>query len=177
MIQHNTDYLLHNYNCLLILCTYHLHRYTKKSDGTVKMHRSVSSDDVVSYSSDIPQDEVDLSKEEDVEVKSGKIMSSSGTTSVKMLSKKHDKDIVGERPGAGKHPMRGERQTAESDDTYDGSFSANEFRGHGSYSLKLKKCYRVKSARGRRDVEQFMMGDGFTTSSLRAKHNESKRSY
>ena len=138
------------------------------------MHHTVSSDEVMSYSTDIPQDEVDLSKEEDVEVKSGKIMSSSGITYVQSLSKKHDKDIVGERPGAGLHPMREKRQTAESEDTYDGSISVNEFRGHGSYSLKLQKCYRVRSARGRRDVEQFMMGDGFTTSSLRAKHNESK---
>ena len=141
------------------------------------MHRTVSSDDVMSYSSDIPQDEVDLSKEEDIEVKSGKIVSSSGSTSIQSLSKKHDKDIVGERPGAGLHPMREKRQTAESEDTYDGSISVNEFRGHGSYSLKLRKCYRVKGTRGRRDVEQFMMGDGFTASSLRAKYNESKRSY
>ena len=147
------------------------------------MHRSVSSNDVISYSSELPQDEVDLSKEEDVEVKSGKIVRSSGKTAVQVLSEGHQgqEDIIGERLVAGKHPMRKKRQETEteSDDTYDASLSANEFRARGSYSLTMHKCYNVRSSgtRNGREVAQFMMGDEFTASSLKAKYNKSEGSY
>ena len=47
----------------------------------VKMHRSVSSDDVKEYSTGARAKDVKLKKEEDIEYHSGRLHHSSGTTS------------------------------------------------------------------------------------------------
>ena len=54
-------------------------------DGTLKMHREVTSAGVKDYASHIPGDNVALSKKEDIEYKRGVLTHSQGTTKTKLV--------------------------------------------------------------------------------------------
>ena len=54
-------------------------------DGTLKMHRKVSSASVKDYASHIPGDNVAMSKQEDIEYKRGVLTHSKGITKTKLV--------------------------------------------------------------------------------------------
>ena len=61
------------------------YRYeTAGNDSSVKMHRTITSDDVKKYSTGARMKDVQLEKEEDIEYRSGHLYHSSGSTTVKM---------------------------------------------------------------------------------------------
>ena len=53
----------------------------------MKMHRNITSNDIISYASHLPSEEVELDKEEDLEFKDGVLTHASGTTSCKLMPK------------------------------------------------------------------------------------------
>ena len=88
------------------------------------MHRSISSKDVEKYSSEAAkQRDVKLSKEEDVEYRSGSLYSSSGASSVKIVSKRQQQEMVVE------------------EDQPDNLFKSDTLTVSGSYKLKRIRCY------------------------------------
>ena len=56
-------------------------------NGVLRMHRTISSDDVEGYASHLPPDEVQMTKEEDIVYKKGVLTHASGSTSVKLVAK------------------------------------------------------------------------------------------
>ena len=54
-------------------------------DGTLKMHRKVTSPGVKDYASHVPGDNIALSKEDDIEYKRGVLTHSKGTTKTKLV--------------------------------------------------------------------------------------------
>ena len=56
-------------------------------EGTLRMHRKVTSDDVEDYASHVPKDEVELDKEEDIEYQKGILTRASGTVETKLMRK------------------------------------------------------------------------------------------
>ena len=92
------------------------------------MHRSISSEDVEEYSSEAAkQRDVKLSKEEDVEYRSGSLYSSSGASSVKILSKRQQHEMVIE------------------EDQPDKLFNSDTLTVSGSYRLDRIRCYPLSS--------------------------------
>ena len=92
------------------------------------MHRSISSEDVEEYSSEeAKQRDVKLSKEEDVEYRSGSLYSSSGASSVKILSKRQQHEMVIE------------------EDQPDKLFNSDTLTVSGSYRLDRIRCYPLSS--------------------------------
>ena len=145
-------------------------------------HRTVNSEDVVDYTSHVPKDDVMLTKEEDIEYKSGKLQHSAGKTSVQLLpdpemQKDTERDSlladVQLDPGEGD---RWRRETDEQDDpeTYDGSVRFNTFSADGSYTLDLTHCYSIPrvASRRRRGVQERMKSE-YVESTLMAEFNQS----
>ena len=92
------------------------------------MHRSISSEDVEEYSSEAAkQRDVKLSKEEDVEYRSGSLYSSSGASSVKIVSKRQQQEMVVE------------------EDLPNNLFKSDTLTVSGSYKLKRIRCYLLSS--------------------------------
>ena len=56
-------------------------------DGTLRMHRKVTSEDVEDYASHVPGDEVKLDKEDDIVYKKGMLTHGSGTVEVHLVQK------------------------------------------------------------------------------------------
>ena len=56
-------------------------------EGTLRMHRKVTSVDVEDYASHVPKDEVELDKEEDIEYQKGILTRASGTVETKLMRK------------------------------------------------------------------------------------------
>ena len=56
-------------------------------NGVLRMHRTISSNDVGGYASHLPPDEVQMTKEEDIVYKKGVLSHASGSTSVKLVAK------------------------------------------------------------------------------------------
>ena len=56
-------------------------------NGVLRMHRTISSDDVEGYASHLPKDEVKLQKDEDIVYSKGVLTSASGTTLCKLMPK------------------------------------------------------------------------------------------
>ena len=145
------------------------------------MHRTVNSKDVVDYSLHVPKDDVVLTKEEDIEYKSGKLYHSAGRTSVKLLSgpdvqkdTERDSLLADVRADPGERDRK-RRQTDEQDDseTYDGSTQLNRFSAEGAYKLDLTYCYSVPrvASRHRRTVEEGMKSE-YVESTLMAQVNQ-----
>ena len=65
------------------------HRYEDnaqdETDGEMKMHRRVTSEDVEDYSSHIPRDVITLDQEEDIVYRKGVLTHSEGVSTVKMM--------------------------------------------------------------------------------------------
>ena len=146
------------------------------------MHRTVNTEDVVDYTSHVPKDDVMLTKEEDIEYKSGKLQHSAGRTSVRLLSgPEMQKDTERDSLLADVQPDPGEgdrkrRETDEQDDpeTYDDSIRFNRFSADGAYTLDLTHCYSVPrvASRRRRAVEERMKNE-YVESTLMAEFNQS----
>ena len=86
-------------------------------DGRIKMKRSIYKADVNEYSTEVPANDVDTFKEEEVEYQSGKLQWSSGNTSFHL-----DNSSVNDKSDLN-------------------SFSlAQAFAASGSYSLYLESC-------------------------------------
>ena len=56
-------------------------------EGTLRMHRKVTSGDVEDYASHVPKDKVELDKEEDIEYQKGILTRASGTVETKLMRK------------------------------------------------------------------------------------------
>ena len=56
-------------------------------EGTLRMHRKVTSEDVEDYASHVPGDEVKLDKEENIVYKKGMLTHGSGTVAVHLVQK------------------------------------------------------------------------------------------
>ena len=74
-----------------ILIVLIFHRYPASvqdiEEGTLRMHRKVTSKDVEDYASHIPGEEVELDKEEDMVYKKGILTRASGTVTAKLMTK------------------------------------------------------------------------------------------
>ena len=129
---------LQNNNLLpdILSCRYE----TTGNDSSVKMHRTISSDDVKKYSTGDRMKDVKLEKEEDIEYHSGHLYHSSGSTTVKMANSKQK--------------FTGRRTTLQEGPLNEELLSAN-----GSYVLDLLHCYTVPSTakRGRRSARKPMI--------------------
>ena len=94
------------------------------------MHRSVRSNDVKEYSSDTQPSDIRLMKDEDIEYRSGTLYSSSGTTSVQILT----------------FQQQQQRQLAEEMDPPSNLTDPNTFAVNGSYTLERMQCYTVSKS-------------------------------
>ena len=56
-------------------------------EGTLRMHRKVTSKGVKNYASHIPGDEVEMTRDEDIEYKQGILTHCDGTMTVKLMRK------------------------------------------------------------------------------------------
>ena len=136
------------------------------------MHRTVKNEDVVDYTSHIPKEEAFLSKDEDIEYRSGMLFHSSGSSYVKLLTTKSTEDtemdilLADVRDDAD----RKRRNTEERTDVGSGH---TKISAHATYSIDLEYCYNVPRARKRRAVEE--MKSGVMESTLMAQSNESKQ--
>ena len=113
------------------LQTMYMHSsYEKSGDGYIKMHRSISREDVMEYPTHIPVEDVDLVEEEDIEYRDGKLFKSNGTLNL---------TVERVRPSHVESP-------APDDDKFQ-----NMFNARGSYSMELGVCRHVRlTARRRR---------------------------
>ena len=117
------------------------YRYeTAGNDSSVKMHRTITSDDVKKYSTGARMKDVQLEKEEDIEYRSGQLYHSSGSTTVKMANSR--KRFTGRHATLQEGPLNDELLSA-----------------NGSYILDLLRCYTVSSnaKRGRRSARKPMI--------------------
>ena len=145
-------------------------------------HRTVNSEDVVDYTSHVPKDDVMLTKEEDIEYKSGKLQHSAGRMSVRLLpdpevQKDTERDsLLADVQPDPREGDRWRRETDEKDDppTYDGSVRIDSPSAEGSYTLDLTRCYRVPrvASRHRRAIKEKMKNE-FVESTLMAEFNQS----
>ena len=121
-----------------VISTY---RYeTTGNSSSVKMHRTVSSEDVKKYSTGARVKDVQLEKEEDIEYRSGHLYHSSGSTTVKMAKP--------QQRFSGRHTT-----------LQDGPPNEDLLTTNGSYVLDQLRCYAVSSAvkRGRRNARKPMI--------------------
>ena len=58
--------------------------YMESPEGTKKMHRTITSDDVMEYPMHVPPRDVQLVKEDDIEYRDGRLVESNGTTRVSL---------------------------------------------------------------------------------------------
>ena len=59
----------------------------RNAEGTLRMHRKVTSGDMEDYASHVPKDEVEMDKEEDIEYQKGILTRASGTVETKLMRK------------------------------------------------------------------------------------------
>ena len=119
------------------------------------MHRSISSRDVEEYSTDVQPRDIQLTKDEDIEYRSGTLYSSSGTTFVEILTF-----------------SQGTQQLADEEEPSNLTDS-NTFTVNGSYTLDRMQCYTLsKSAAAQRNGRSV---DNMVVTSLKATVN--KREY
>ena len=120
----------------MLPCSYE----TTGNDGSVKMHRSISSGDVKKYSTGARVKDMQLEKEEDIEYRSGHLYHSSGSSTVKMAKP--------QQRFAGRHTT-----------LQDGPLNEDLLTANGSYVLDLLRCYTVPSTakRGRRSARKQML--------------------
>ena len=158
--------------CYIQLVTAHYYSYTPSKDG-LKMHRTVRNEDVVDYTSHIPKEDAFLSKEEDIEYRSGMLFHSSGSSYVKLLKTDSTQDIEKDTLLADVDDdddrQRRDANAKESMDT------RSRMSARATYSLDLEHCYNVPrvATRNRRAVEE--MKSVTIESTLMAQMNESKQ--
>ena len=99
------------------------------------MHRSISSRDVEEYSTDAQPRDIQLTKDEDIEYRSGTLYSSSGTTFVEILTL-----------------SQGRQQQLADEEEPSNLTDSNTFTVNGSYTLDRMQCYTLsKSAAAQRN--------------------------
>ena len=120
------------------------------------MHRFISSRDVEEYSTDIQPRDIQLTKDEDIEYRSGTLYSSSGTTFVEILTF-----------------SQGTQQQSADEEEPSNLTDSNMFTANGSYTLDRMQCYILsKSAAAQRNGRSV---DNMVVTSLKATVN--KREY
>ena len=120
------------------------------------MHRSISSRDVEEYSTDVQPRDIQLTKDEDIEYRSGTLYSSSGTTFVEILTF-----------------TKGTRQQLADEEEPSNLTDSNTFTVNGSYTLDRMQCYTLsKSAAAQRNGRSV---ENMVETSLKATIN--KREY
>ena len=118
-------------------------------DGVKKMHRSISTRDVEEYSTDAQPRDIQLTKDEDIEYRSGTLYSSSGTTFVEILTF-----------------SQGRQQQLDDEEEPSNLTDSNMFTVNGSYTLDRMQCYTLsKSAAAQRNGRSV---DNMVETSLKA---------
>ena len=116
-------------------------RYETIAPGHVIMHRTVESENVIQFSdSDLNGKRLNFQRNEDIEYKNGKLVSSSGTAAVDLSGPVQSENI--------------DYQSDPSEDsqvTYDANFASGGLTGTGEYTLKLTSC-RKGTSKSRRSV-------------------------
>ena len=130
--------------------------YVNSEDGTIKMHRSISNNDVVEYPINIPEEDVELTEEEDIEYKDGRLVKSNGTMNISM-----------------EKALSSQEEFTPDDIDQDNNFS-NMFNARGSFVMELKVCRLVPlTARGRRNaVRKHFNSDSTSEESLMASFDQ-----
>ena len=99
------------------------------------MHRFINSRDVEEYSTDAQPRDIQLTKDEDIEYRSGTLYSSSGTTFVEILTF-----------------SQGRQQQLADEEEPSNLTDSNMFTVNGSYTLDRMQCYTLsKSAAAQRN--------------------------
>ena len=93
------------------------------------MHRSISSQDVEEYSTDVQPRDIQLTKDEDIEYRSGTLYSSSGTTFVEILTF-----------------SQGRQQHLADEEEPSNLTDPNTFTVNGSYTLDRMQCYTLSKS-------------------------------
>ena len=125
-------------------------------DGIQKMHRSISSRDVEEYSTNVQPRDIQLTKDEDIEYRSGTLYSSSGTTFIEILTF-----------------TKGTQQQSADEEEPSNLTDSNTFTVNGSYTLDRMQCYTLpKSAAAQRNGRSV---ENMVETSLKATVN--KREY
>ena len=120
------------------------------------MHRSISSRDIEEYSTDAQPRDIQLTKDEDIEYRSGTLYSSSGTTFVEILTL-----------------SQGRQQQLADEEEPSNLTDSKTFTVNGSYTLDRMQCYTLsKSAAAQRNGRSV---DNVVETSLKA--NINKREY
>ena len=83
MLRHNVSYVVF---ILYTPCSYTA-SLQDIGEGTLRMHRKVTSKDVKDYASHTPGDEVEMNKDEDIEYKKGVLTHCNGIVTVKLMRK------------------------------------------------------------------------------------------
>ena len=127
--------------CYLTSCFQCLRYIPTNEDGTQKMHRSVTSDDVEEYPGENQAQDIHLTKDEDIEYRSGILYSSSGTTFVQVLTL----------------PQGKQQQLADGEEPLS---NPNTFSANGSYTLDRMRCYTLSRSaaapKNRRNVNNLV---------------------
>ena len=107
----------------------------ESGEGSIKMHRSITSGDVVEYPANIPAGDVELMEEEDIEYKDGRLVKSNGTMHLSV-----------------QRVVSSQQDDETSTENYDEEF-ANVLNARGTFSMELRVCRLVPlTARRRRDA-------------------------
>ena len=140
------------YESIILLYALH-YRYANSMEGTTKMHRSISTEDVMEYPMHVPPRDVLLVKEEDVEYRDGKLAKSNGTTRVSF-----DKS-----------------NSSESSEDPSGVNITGMFTFDGSFSMELRVCRLIPhTTRTRREaVRRSLASDKSSEENLMAGYNQS----
>ena len=141
--------------CIIIHITF---SYTPTDeDGFVKMKREVRKSDISDYSSKASKDDIDTSKDEEIEYRDGKLQRSSGNTSF--------------------HLVNDSNSDREHDSDTNSLSLSQTFAASGSYNMKLGSCsavnrnaYRTK----KKKVLAAISGSLSEKESLNAKIDKSK---
>ena len=113
------------------------------------MHRFINSRDVEEYSTDAQPRDIQLTKDEDIEYRSGTLYSSSGTTFIEILTL-----------------SQGRQQQLADEEEPSNLTDSNTFTVNGSYTLDRMQCYTLsKSAAGQRNGRSV---DNMVETSLKA---------
>ena len=128
--------------------------FSDSPEGTRIIHRTVTSDDILEYSSGIPTRDVQLQEEDDIEYRDGRLVKSSGKMHLSVDKEIHSSDD--ESPGMAEF--------------------ADVVTAHGTFSMELEEC-RTPHTRRRREVKQYLDGGSSLEEGLMATYDESKWSY
>ena len=125
-------------------------RYEQAQDGIKKMHRRIEEDDVISYSTGAPKEDLKFTQNEDIEYRNGSLHHSSGNTEVKI------KDSQGR----------------ENEDDDQPSLS-DILSARGSYTLDLQHCYSAPQRQGDRQRRNVQIDENMQQEDLSAKFDKS----